>query len=186
MTVGACGKMRGRFCILAIATLIIAATAFCACAPGEEYLPVTTEELIGNVTAYDRQNVTVTGAVVNHMIDTFGSRICLWEPSWGENPPCENVTVETNLDEYYPYYFSHWGVSSSGYKGTKNVVAFTRSGTSTWKDFPDFEEGQQIEIRGSIHVTTIEVPHCIQCFVEERSTLYITVRPENVKIIPGQ
>lgn len=170
--------MRGRICILAITTLIIATAAFCACAPGEEYLPVTTKELIGNFTAYDGQNVEVTGKFV---------KVC--EPiacPQVEYPPCKNITVEKNLDKYHPFCLFPWGISSSGGTGVKNVVAFWHSDTSQWNDFPSFEIGQQIEIRGKAHVTTIEVPFCDPCYKEIQSSLYIEVRPENVKIIPGQ
>lgn len=174
--------MRGRLCILAVSTLIIAASAFCACAPGEEYLPVTTEELIGNFSEYQDQNVEVTGAFIDDVDQIFGNPLC---PAV-VYPPCENITVEKNLDKYYPYYKSSWGISSSGNKGEKNVVAFMPGGSSKWEDSPDFEEGQQIEIRGKAHVDTITVFECNPCYLERRSTLYITVLPENVKIIPSQ
>jgi hypothetical protein len=169
--------MKGRLCILAVSTLLIAAVAFCACAPGEEYLPVTTEELIGNFTAYKGQNVEVTGKLVEVCEPILCPQV--------EYPPCKNVTVEKNLDKYYPYCWSPWGISSSGKTGEKNIVALMPSGTRYWKDFNDFERGQQIEIRGKAHVTTIEVPSCNpSCYLEIRSSLYISVRPENVKIIP--
>jgi hypothetical protein len=174
--------MKGRLTILAVSTLIIAATAFCACAPAEEYLPVTTEELIGNLSAYDGQNVEVTGEFIDD-VDQFGDLIC----PMVEIPPCENGTVEKNLDKYYPFYYSQWGISSSGDNREKHVVAFMPGGSSEWEDFPDFEEGQQIEIRGKALVTEIILPSCVPtCYVEIRSTLYIKVLPENLKIIPSQ
>lgn len=173
--------MRGRLYVLAVSTLIIVSTAFYACAPCEEYLPVTIEELIGNFSAYDGQNVKVTGVFIAD-VNQFGNITCYFAAF-----PCRNATIEENLDKYYPYYESSWGISSSGNKQEENVVAFMPDGTSKWNDFPDWEEEQQIEIRGKAHVTTIVLPSCNPtCYLVKRSSIYITVLPENVKIIPGQ
>lgn len=185
MTGGACGKMKVRICILAVSTLVIATTAFCACAPGEEYLPVTVEELTDNFTAYRGQNVEVTGEFVGNLDGWFGPPPRLLE----ELAPCSNYSEVRALDKYYPCYFEEWGIASSNQKrprDAQDVVAFTPNGSR--ENFPDFEEGQQITIRGKAHVTGVEFPYCKPqpCCIEIRSCLYIKVRPENVKIIPGQ
>ena len=180
--------MRGRFYILATATLIVATTALCACAPGEEYLPVTIEELTGNFSAYRGQNVEVTGEFVSNLEGSFGYPPSLLE----ELPPYNNYSNYSEviaLDKYYPCYFEEWGIATISKKRPRNaneVVAFTPNGSR--EDFPDFEKDQQITIRGKAHISNVLFPYCKphRYCIEIRSCLYIEVRPENVKIIPGQ
>ena len=169
MTGGACGKMRGRFYILATATLIVATTALCACAPAEapatsEYTPVTIGELIGNTTKYDGQKVVVSG---EYTILSQGIPGCI--PVDGNRSP--------EYREKYSFYPSTWGISDS--EGAIGTVVIRPEGVLVGGPLDDYKEGDTIELRGTLKSATVQ-DYCFP-YIHFRS-MYIEVNTGDIDI----
>jgi len=167
------GKMRGRLGILAIATLIIATTAFCACAPAEppatsEYTPVTIGELIGNTTKYDGQKVEVTGEYIN--LYPWAQPGCV--------PVGKNRSPE--IREVYHVCPSVWGIYDID--GRIGVAVIASNGVEICNP-PNYDKDEEIVLRGIARATT--VPDYCFPYIRFRS-IYIEVNASDIDITFGQ
>ena len=160
--------MRGRFYILAIATLIIAAVAFCACSPAEqpatsEYTPVTIAELIANTTKYDGKKVSVSG---EYALLTQGIPGCI--------PVNSNRSPEYRDD--YKIFPSTWGISDSG--SAIGTAVFRPDGVQTGA-LPNYKEGDKLELKGIAVATTVQ-DYCFP-YISFQS-MYIKVNASDIDI----
>ena len=159
--------MRGRLSILTVSTLIIAATALCACAPGEppatsEYTPVTIGELIANTTKYDGQKVSISGRYTTNIP---GYHSC----------PTVDINSSPEISEEYRVYPSLWVISDND--GRVGVVVIMRGiETST---LPNYIENERIEVRGiarAVNVSSRCLPYIIY------RSIYIKVNASDIGI----
>lgn len=125
-----------------------------------EYEQVTIGELVGNTTAYDLRNVSVNGTYVDMpMYDLHPAVIC-----WRQ---CDTYQL---IEEYSEYRCYFWGISDG-----HDTIALCP--LSDRDKYPHLEEGQEIEIRGTAHATTIVVGWC-SC--RKLRSLYITVDARDI------
>ncbi|MBD3203846.1 hypothetical protein GF327_06100 [Candidatus Woesearchaeota archaeon] len=130
----------------------------------EGYQAVTIKELINDTTKYDGQKVSVMG----EFTDMRGKLIPECVPiGTGENP---------EIREEYKVYPSVWGISNQHGEIGVDVVDENGVHIST---MPDYKEGQEIELKGTIRSTTV-ADYCDKDI--RYKSMYIEVNAKDVDI----
>ena len=138
-----------------------------AAATGEasEYQTVTIRELVSDTTAYDGQKVLVRG----EFRDMSGRPIPACEPTGTGKDP--------EIRESYRIYYRSWGVSDVS--GTVGVRVIDKNGVGISRPLPNYEEGQQIELRGIARASTVQAT----CNRDVRyRSLYLEVNAADIDI----
>lgn len=144
--------------------LVLAATMLSSC--GDEYKRVSVEELTSNVTKYDGQRIKVNGDFLFH--DPISV-------SCGEINTSEEIIQK---DEYGPYAHSLWGICEN------EIVVMALICNESICDYdyvPDYESGQEIEIKGVARYSTTPPTGPCGGFSNVRYlSIYIEVAAEDV------
>lgn len=150
-----------------ICTLLISVTCLPVTSVADdkgEYKAVTIKELLSDMISYDGQKVLVKGKYV--IFGASGGHPACIQMGTGENP--------TILDVYQRYRH-YWGIADQD--GEISVVTHDNGVEINTK--PNYEEGQEIELKGIVRYVTI----ASDCDRDVRyKSIYFRVNPKDVDV----
>jgi hypothetical protein len=151
-----------KFLFATLVGMLMLATTLCACSttPSTQYKRVTFAELTGNSTAYDGQNISISGIY----LDQFAGQGCLAVACYCN---CSETKI---IESYQPLSrLPFWGIGENG-----TTIAFVPPGDKDGNiHTPNFETGKAIVVKGRVNAL-LWVPPCpCPCSCERYKTLLI-------------